>query len=670
MGGKLLFRDVNLQFSEGDRVGLCGPNGSGKTTLLRLISGQQEVDGGAVQRKQGLRIGYLPQELDHRGSGGLLAYVVGSVPGRSDLLRDEQRLAAESAMLEAQPHPDEALLLELSERMALLHERIHHFETFFADHVALRILMGLGFRASDKDRDLTEFSGGWRMRAVLATMLFQQPDLLLLDEPTNHLDLPSAAWFASFLKRYNRALILVSHDREFLNEQITRVVSFEPEGLRSYQGNYESYRRQRDEERVVLEARARNLQREREKAEEFIARYRAKARKASAVQSKIKALERQERIEVLSDHDAVNLKFVSAGRTSKVVLQATGLTKRYGDNTVFSGIDLGVTAGEKIGVIGQNGAGKTTLLKILAGELVPEAGTVAFGQHVKRGYFAQHQSEALNPDATILEEVMYSGTELLPLQLRTLLGALLFSGDDVEKPVRVLSGGERSRVALAKILASPSNLLLMDEPTTHLDLMASERLAEALSTFDGTLIFVSHNRSFIRTLATRIWNVADGLVETYPGTLDEYMESAVRRLDMPEEAPGKPRPAPNAGTSQNDDAQSGKPINPKERKRRDAALRNRRREALLPYTDAVKSWEQRITALEASVREHEARLADPLIYQDPAASAEENRLFKADAQALEEANAQWESAALLLEEHTAQFEAENAQEIALLREGE
>src|SRR5499427_9267288 len=525
---RMIFDAASLRLGHNDRIGLIGPNGSGKTTLLKIIAGEQEIDDGKVTRANGVRIGWLPQDLAIAGGRSLIDMILSSVPGRREL---DARLAAAEAGLEqaTNDHVGEDELLELAGEIGELHERIDHFERFFGEHEALAILAGLGFATGDETRDIGELSGGWKMRGVLAGLLFQRPDVLMLDEPTNHLDMPSVAWFSDFLKRWNRCFILISHDREFLNEQIGQVVSLELEGVRSYPGNYEKYVEQRAEEETILAGKARNLARERERLTRFVDRFRAQANKARAVQSRIKSLERMDSVETYQKRGVMRFSFPPTARTVADVVRVEGLRKAYGSHVVFPGIDLTVRRGEKIGIIGVNGAGKTTLLRMLAGELPHDAGTIKIGSGVEVGYYAQHHADTLDLSATVYDVVQRASPDTPPARIRSILGAFMFSGDDTDKPIKVLSGGEKARVALARLLVAPGNLLLMDEPTNHLDLASSESLAASLGTFDGTLVFVSHNRSLIRTLATKIWNVEDGRVEIYPGTLDEYMYSMAQR---------------------------------------------------------------------------------------------------------------------------------------------
>ena len=665
----MIFDAVALRLGPHDRIGLIGPNGSGKTTLLKIIAGQQEIDDGKVTRARGIRVGWLPQDLVIAGGKTLLDFVVSSVPGRAQIDRDLAAAEAElAAIAERGDDPDKAdreqEMLELVERVTDLHERKDHFDRFFSEHEAFAILGGLGFVPTDHGRDLGEFSGGWKMRAALAALLFQRPDVLLLDEPTNHLDMPSVAWFADFLKRYDRCFILISHDREFLNEQIDRVVSLEPEGLRSYPGNYERYVEARLEEETILAGKAKNLERERERLTRFIDRFRAQANKAKAVQSRIKLLEKMEDVETFQKRHVMRFSFPPCERAVNEVIKIEGVKKAYGSHVVFPGIDLTVRRGEKIGIIGVNGAGKTTLLRMIAGELPQDAGTIKLGSGVKAGYYAQHHADTLDLSATVQEVVQRASPTAPVSRVRSLLGAFMFRGDDVDKPCKVLSGGERARVALARLLIDPGNLILMDEPTNHLDLESSESLARSLVDYDGTLVFVSHNRSLIRTLASKIWNVENGHVDIYPGTLDEYLYAcAQRRKDVVVAgdgdgalARGKKTMAPAAATA------AAKPVvkeDPKERKRREAEARQKRSKTLGPLEKRVADLEERITALEAAQAKRSTLLSDPEVYADDARRRTLLGEYQADQVKLEELTGRWEAAAEELEAARRRLDAED-----------
>ncbi len=643
-GGQTIVSGLDLRVAAGDRLGLVGPNGSGKSTILRMMAGEQEPDAGRVRRRKGLRVGYLPQDLDLRGGVALGAFVRGSVPGRDEL---EAALAdSEVALARAQDEGDEEAMMEAAGRLADLHEHLAHFETEFSEHQAARILSGLGFAARDLARDVAEFSGGWRMRAVLAALLFQRPDLLLLDEPTNHLDMPSVAWLSGFLRRGVSSFVLISHDREFLDEQTTRTVGLEPDGARQHPGNFSAYRKRRAEEEEVLRNKARNLEREREQAERFIERFRSQASKAKAVQSRIRQLARLDEVRLPEARAAMNLRFPPAARAGDPVLRVEGLGKSFGDVHVLDGVDLHVRRGDRIGLIGPNGAGKTTLLRLVAGELDPDRGRVRLGHNVTVGHYAQHHAEALDPSHTIVQELAAADPGAGATRLRAVAGAMLFRGDAVDKPISVLSGGERARVALARLLLRPGNLLLMDEPTNHLDLESSERLAEALATYDGTLLFVSHNRAFVRALADKIWDVGDGRVVEYPGSLDDYLarESDAGAGDGPAAARGS-----DGRTTSGRTPVRGTRAEQKARRREQARQRAERERRLGPLRKAVTGLEGRIEALEAAQSERSAALADPEVYADEARRGELLDAFAAAAEELERLTARWEAAQTELE---------------------
>jgi len=630
-GARAIFEDLSLRIAEGDRIGLIGPNGSGKSTLLRVLAGDQQPDSGVVRSSRGARIGWLPQDLALEGGRSLIGFVKSSVPGRSEL---EARLAdAEARYAELDPSTSDEAMLEAAAELSEVHERLASFDTLYSEHEATKILAGLGFHTADLLRDLGELSGGWKMRAVLAALLFQRPDVLLLDEPTNHLDMPSVAWFSDFLARYPRAFVLISHDREFLNEQIRRVVTFETEGVRQYAGNYERYLVQRAEEEEILENKAKNLERERAQAKEFIDRFRAQATKAKAVQSRIKALDRMESVELYRKRRTIPFTFPDVERAGADVIRVEHVRKAYGDRVVLPDVNVTVYRADRIGIIGPNGAGKTTLLKMMAGELAPTSGTIAYGHNVKPGYYAQHHAELLHPKNTVLTEVASTNRELGQTRVRSVLGAFLFSGDDVDKPIGVLSGGERARVALARLLVDPGNLLLLDEPTNHLDLDSCESLVESMSGYEGTMVFVSHNRALIRRLATKIWVVEDGKVTEYNGNLDDYMQQErvrlaeeSRKADPPKPTASQPasptRPSAAPPKLASSGSQSAQPAaatpdrsreDDKARKRDEAKRREERSKRIGPLKKKVEDLEKRIAELEQKQKERNDQLCDPAV---------------------------------------------------------
>ncbi|SET02389.1 ABC-F family ATP-binding cassette domain-containing protein [Stigmatella erecta] len=633
-GKKVLFDDTSFTLGPRDRVGLVGANGTGKSSLMKLLAGAQHADSGTIIYARGARVGYLPQELAGLPEGSVVEAVMSTVPGRDAL---EARLNKTEAELAQET--DEAAQLELSQELADLHTELDHFEDHYGRHHAERILKGLGFRDADLAKPTSALSGGWRMRAALAGLLLQDPDLLLLDEPTNHLDVPTLTWFDGFMRRSNKALVLISHDRDFLNRQVNRIVSLEIEGLRSYVGNYNDYKRQRAEEMEQLKARAAKVEARRAELQSFIDRFGAKATKARQAKSREKMLERLEEVHLLEERSTVHFRFPEVERSGRDVATLKGVSKRYGTQVVYSGLDARLERGQRIAVVGANGAGKTTLLKILAGELAADGGEVSLGHNVVMGYYAQHHADTLDKRNSILEEVQPLAADKPQSYVRGVLGAFLFSGDDVDKPIGVLSGGERARVALAKLLLRPSNFLLMDEPTNHLDLDSTEMLIEALQGYGGTLLFVSHNRGFVNSLATTVWDVVDGKVVPYAGNLDEYLYHQEQlRLKAEAEAAGageKGKPGDKA---------SAAPVSEKDRKRLEAEARQRRNTVEGPIKKEIAKIEERIAKLEATQKEREAQLADPELYNDFARAKPLMDTHRAGKEELEALYAAWETA--------------------------
>ncbi len=609
-GPKVLFDGAGFTIGPHDRIGLLGANGTGKSTLLRILAGEVTPDAGALTWRRGTRVGYLPQDVAALPAGSVIESVLAAVPGRASL---EARLAAAEDGLHAATEAEAQL--ELSAALADLHQQLDHFEERFGRHRAERLLAGLGFSLPELDRPCSSLSGGWKMRAALAGLLLQDPDLLLLDEPTNHLDIPTLTWFDQFLRASRRALLLVSHDREFLDRQVGKVLALELEGVRAFTGGVTAYRQWRVEEEARLAAAARKQQDKREQLTTFIERFGAKATKAAQARSKQKLLDRMEVVETLEERATVRFRFAEAPRSGREVLRLDGVGKAFGPRTVYRDLSATVTRGDRIGVIGPNGAGKSTLLKLAAGALAPDRGTVKLGHGVVMGYYAQHLLEpggaaagSLDPRATILETLWALAPDRGEAWVRSIAGGFLFSGDDVEKPIGVLSGGERARVALARLLLVPANLLLLDEPTNHLDLDSSEALIEALRGFPGTLLFVSHNRTFVNALATVIWEVKDGAILPCPGNLDDWLYHQ-RQL---EEAAGGGEEAGGRGPG----GPAVEPGGARERKRAEAEARNERYRREKPLRDALAAVEARIAALEAEAREAGAALADPALYQD------------------------------------------------------
>ncbi|MCZ7583893.1 MAG: ABC-F family ATP-binding cassette domain-containing protein [Deltaproteobacteria bacterium] len=627
-GSKTILDGANFRLVEGDRIGLVGPNGSGKSTLLRLFLKQATPDAGRIVISRGTRLGHLPQDVADLPDAPLREFVLAAAPGRETIGQSLE--AAEADLADA---TDPETQIELAQRLHELHEERERFDTLFAPHEAEKILDGLGFTVRDLARPLSEFSGGWRMRAALAALLFTKPDLLLLDEPTNHLDVPSLLWFENFLTSYRHAFVMISHDRDFLNAQIRRVWSFEVEGLRTYTGNLENYLEQREAEEQTLAARAKNQERAIAQTERFIRRFRAKASKARQVQSKIRALEKIERVEIRTQRKTLDFEFPPAERSGRDVIKVRGIAKAFGPLRLFNNLNLTVSRGERVAIIGRNGAGKTTLLRMLANELDPDAGSIELGHNVTPGYYAQHHADQLSSTNTVLREVWDADPSASQTRVRTVCGLFLFSGDEVEKSCRVLSGGERARVVLAKLLMRPGNLLLMDEPTNHLDLFASETLAEALSTFDGTLVFVSHNRSLVNALATVIWDLDGRGVNIYPGNLDEYLDHQRRVAERLAAPPNFEEPTDRADESR---------VSRKEARRLAAQQLQERRRVLAPIERDIAKLEERIADIEKRQTELSALLADPDFYAKGEGAADATREFMKNREKIDELMARWE----------------------------
>jgi ATP-binding cassette subfamily F protein 3 len=610
--GKELFNNMSFQVEPGDRIGLVGPNGSGKTTLLRLLNGGIRPDKGEIRITSGSRIGYLPQDVEENLSGPLLNSVIDSIPGRPEI-RNEIKMIKKALEQGSNGQEQERLAIKLAEA----HKDMTNLEIRFPSHRAEKILEGLGFRSVDFGKQISSLSGGWRMRVSLASILFQKPDLLLLDEPTNYLDIPSVHWLEQFLQDYKGSMMLVCHDRDFLNRQILRVISFEPEGIRSYKGNYDQYVTAREEEIKGLEARKKNQEQKVKEAKRFIERFKAKATKARQAQSKIKLLKKMEIVRSYRKEKSIRFSFPEVSRSGRLVLTIKGLSKGFDNKTLYKDIDLTIFRGEKVALIGPNGLGKTTMLRMIAGEIYPDQGAISQGHEVELSYYAQHHSEMLDPNKSVIEEVY----QIVPHEsigfVRTICGSFLFSSDDVDKHIKVLSGGEKARVALAKILVKPGNLLVMDEPTNHLDLISSEILIEALSQFKGSLLFVSHNQSFINRLATKIWDIRDNKIIEYPGNLYEYYDH-IERLDMDS---FKIRQEAEKGYIE----QGKEPLlTPRDSKKairkKKAEKRNLINSQLKPVLDRLSRLEDRITELEKREKEISNLLADPELFKDESKS--------------------------------------------------
>jgi ATP-binding cassette, subfamily F, member 3 len=557
-GADVLFEEVSLQVNRGDRLGLIGANGSGKSTLLSLILGRDEPDSGRIQLQKGARAGFLPQENAPVGDETVLQLAT---------LQDW-------SILDSAQSPAGTDLVEAD---------------FEREAKAKRILSGLAFRVKDFDRPAKEFSGGWIMRAHLARLLVDEPDLLLLDEPTNHLDLETVVWLQKYLQTYSGALLLISHDRAFLNALVTRTVELDRQRLSSYTGNYDDFVLQKEARRSQQLAAYKNQQRRIEQLQTFIDRFGAKNTKAAQAQSKRKEIARIERIEAPEKDSApIHFRFPQPSRSGARVITLSHLSHAYGETKVYSDLNLEIEREQRTVLVGPNGAGKSTLMKLLAGVLPVQAGRRELGYNVELGYFSQHRVEMFDLSRSVLAEASDVSKSVPEQMVRSQLGAFLFSGDDVFKPVSVLSGGEKSRLALAKLLLDPPNFLVMDEPTTHLDMRSIEALISALSQYAGTLVFVSHDVHFIRSLATSVLHVQPGQIRFYPGGYDYFLEkSASNSTEFPNVSPeASSQPEPNTRSQE------------KERRRLEAEARQRRSQKERELRSKLQRVEKRILELE------------------------------------------------------------------------
>ena len=623
-GGRELFDDVSLNIMSGDRIAITGPNGAGKSTLIKIILGQEEPDAGSVSFIRGTRTGYLPQESEPAGN--------------------------ETVMEVAVPHQHE------------------HDGQFIAK--VKQILASLGFKQTDHDRPAREMSGGWIMRAHLARLLAEEPDLLMLDEPTNHLDLETLIWFQDYLKYYPGAILLISHDREFLNNLCTHIAELRSSRIMRYTGNYDEYLVQRAAMEATLIATAKNQQRDIDRLQLFADRFGAKASKASQAQSKRKQIERikEDMVQIPDAPDAtmgfrfpqpqrsgqrvITLEKIKLGYTKPGVSSPATLSPAGGEGRgegdadikwIYDGIDLEVERDQRIVLVGPNGAGKSTLLKLLAQVLTPQSGEHKLGHNTKFGYFAQHRAAMLNPNHTVFQEALDTPQRITEQAIRTVLGSFLFRGDDIYKPVKVLSGGEKSRLALVKLLLDPPNLLLMDEPTTHLDLASVDALIEALKQYQGTLVFISHDVHFIRALSTHVVRVEAGTLRHFGGGYQYYLDKTAQS-------------ARSALTSSNfsKNLTAPKPVVPpadrKEQKRLEAAQRQALSNKKSETKKRIAALEKEIADLEAKERDFAAELEKPETYHSGGRATQINRELVHVSDRLEAANAEWEAAAKELEQ--------------------
>jgi ATP-binding cassette subfamily F protein 3 len=678
-GDRTLLDHVTWQIGDGDRVGLCGPNGAGKTTLLKMLAGLDEPDSGAIIRPSALTIGYLPQDgLAHSGRTVFEEASSAFQPLldiKAEMHDIEHRLADASV-----PQSDHDAMLE---RYAELQDRFRLDDGYNMDLRIATVLRGLGFGPEDSSRPCETFSGGWQMRIALAKLLLGRPNLLLLDEPTNHLDLEARNWLEEYLGDYPYAVILVSHDRYFLDAVVTRITDLNLRTLTDYAGNYSKYVDQRDAMLERLRQAKREQDEEVARVKMFIDRFRYQATKAAQVQSRIKMLEKVVPIEVPPERKRIHFKFPDCAKSGRTVLELKHARKAYGHLTVFRDLSLHIERGDRIALVGPNGAGKSTLMRMLSGEEAPDSGARTLGHQVVMEYFAQDEAVRLDPTLTVYETLAAgSPTDMVPA-IRNILGGFLFSGDDVYKKAAVLSGGERTRLAVARMLLRPSNTLLLDEPTNHLDLDSKDVLLDALEDYGGTLIIVSHDRYFVEKLATKIIEIGHGDAMVYPGTYAEFLWSkeartrdsgpgtrapkgpasstASRPRAIESRVPGPesrdrrpeskaPNPEPRAASRE---SRAPHPESREERKRLDAERKKKQR-ALETLHKRIADLEARIADREARVKELETAMAAPGFFDDRDGSKEVIDQHQALMWEVGELMGQWEA----LQEHAAQSSSE------------
>ncbi len=641
-GTKIIFRDCSLQIGVRDRVGLIGPNGSGKTTLFRMILGEESTDDGEILIAKGVKIGHLPQEVISFNGNTVLDEVLKSLANITSLQNKMKILEEELSFIE-DPKEQE----RLSKEYGKLQERYTILGGYGLEAEAKRILQGLGFREKDFGRQTGELSGGWLMRIALAKILLQSPDLLLLDEPTNHLDLTSLIWLEEFLVNYPGAMVIVSHDRVFLNHLIDRIAEIEAGKIDLYYGDYDHHLEEKEARREILEATFKTQQRKIEQTERFIERFRAKNTKSSQVQSRIKMLEKIERIELPEKNKEIRFHFSPPKRSGQKVVEVKNLHKSYGETVVYEGIDLNLYRGDKAALVGPNGAGKSTLLKILAGVLDFEEGDVILGKDVTRAYFAQHQFDILRPENTVFEELLTVATDESQTELRTLLGAFLFAGDEIDKRVSVLSGGEKSRLILAKMLLKPANFLLLDEPTSHLDIPSRNVLEMALKQFQGTICLITHDRHLINVIASKVIEIDKGVPHLYPGNFDYYLykKQEIQTEEMEKEVKVEAQIEKKEKSARKKSKYMGK------------EERRKRAETMDQFKKQLSRLEKKFQEVEKSLQEAtqkldhlNQRLSDPKLYLNQKETYETVQTHKQVKEQVRELTQLWEFLALELEE--------------------
>lgn len=629
-GGKYLFDNTNFKINQGDKIALVGSNGTGKSTLLKLLKGIEEPESGRIDLPKGTKIGYLSQEFTDLKGKTLFNEVKTSLGEINNLQQKENELQ----LALSDNSIDEDIKIGLSKELGEINTRKEEINFYKIDSDIEKVLMGLGFTVSDFNRMTDEFSGGWQMRIELAKILLDTNDVILLDEPTNHLDIDTLQWLITFLKTSKVSAVIVSHDKYFVNQVTNRTLEIFNKKISGFNGNYDAYLKFKVERDEQLEAEFAQQQKKIKETERFIERFRYKATKAKQVQSRVKQLEKLDLVELTSQEKAIKIRFPEPERSGAIPVELKGIDKAYGTNKVFENLDFKIERGEKIAFVGPNGAGKTTLAKLIADKIKPNLGEITLGYNTFVSYYAQEVAENLNPELDLIESVAEIGTDYSIPQLRSLLGTFLFSNDDVFKKISVLSGGEKSRVALAKILLTRANLIILDEPTNHLDSSSKLVLQEALKEFSGSMIIVSHDVDFLRPIINKVIEIRKNEFNTFAGGIDYYLS---KKAEIDSEK--------NSEVSQTNEK-----ITRKDQKRLEAELRQKRYKATKDILQVIEKTELKIEELEEKKLTVENELAQEEIFSNPTVSKEKNLEYENIKADLESIYEKWSSLNEELEE--------------------
>ncbi|MCA0388671.1 MAG: ABC-F family ATP-binding cassette domain-containing protein [Bacteroidetes bacterium] len=636
-GGKYLYKDVNFKINAGDKISLVGSNGTGKSSLLKMLNGYIEPEKGDIFKRKNIAIGYLPQEnVTHKGRT-LLEEVLAGVPN----LKELQEKEAEITSLLNDPDSDPAERDGLVEQLGEIHLRLEEIDSYSAEARVEKVLLGLGFQMSDFEKLTDHFSGGWQMRIALAKMLIAENDLLMMDEPTNHLDIDSLEWLTGFLKTFKGALLLVSHDRRFVNAVTTKTLEIFMNDFSVFNGNFDHYLKAKAERDERLEHEYEQQQKRMKEIQSFVDRFRYKSSKAKQVQSRVKMLEKFDKIDLPDFEKGIAFRFPEPPKTAQIVFELKNITMRFGDNLVLDKIDLRVEKGDKIAFVGPNGAGKSTLSKIIASVLKPTSGEKILGYNTSIAWFSQEQSEVLDPELDVLETIASESGDMTLPQIRALAGSFLFTGDDVFKKVGVLSGGEKSRVALALLLLKKANLLILDEPTNHLDYTSKQVLQNALVKFSGSLIIVSHDVDFLQPIVNKVVEIRRGSFKIFPGTIEYYLRKRGEEMMERDNISGR------TGTIKTEDSAS---VNRKDQKRLEAELRNKRYKATKHINDKIEKIESEIASLEKKVQECEIEMEKPGFFDNAREAMQKTSQYQQLKEDIEKKTALWEELQIELEE--------------------